>query len=463
MRKIIFALLAVAVVGVAIAVLNGCTGDSHERPDWAEIEARIDVATNSISAAGIAELEAVYKENHDNDTTGFHDYLVGMLQENGYETIKIEWKTIKPLLTVVYLDNTASMEGYLRPTTGSVADFVSTFNALRRIEGDTVQAYYVAENGLQRTRLSDMTVGINDRTLPVDRKDAYRMSAFLDTVVTRTLADKMHDVVSYFITDGIISGTNAQIRGEAEFNVSHAGTLSTDIAQAVSKLQGRGYGILITRQLADFGGDYITYRNTSVPYTGKRPYYVIAIAPEAKIKSLASQITDQNVFSASPVQNILVASVAPALPRFAAKSPTAEEKDGTTYVDTEQYTGGDFDVNLDLQSLPEYMRDEQTAKRAVVVTFNGQPIPADSYKVADNVLALKRPLAPGTNVWTARVRNVLPPWVESQTADSDLELTANDPKTFNLKYLIKGLLDGILGLPAGDQLVKGEASLTLDY
>lgn len=460
----IFSILVLAVVVISATVfITSCP--SKNPLDFKDIEDCITVTAQEkyIGEENYKVLEVIY---HQKGGEGdFEEYLRDLLDSNECEDVKIrvpQPQPQKPVIAAVYLDNTSSMKGFLESTSGSVNELVDLFNKLRSLEGDETHAYYIDKKGLTKTTLKDMANSINDKAIKT--QDAYIMSEFLDTVVSQTLRDTIHDVISYFVSDAIMSGTNKEIRMNPRYNKDHANTLSTNVAQVMSKLKGKDYGVMIMRFEGEFDGNYITYDNKGERIKSQRPFYVIAIGPSKNIVSLNSQIKENGVFKPT---NLLTAATHPSAPKVTVSSEGVNcDIEGNVFKLKSNQDKPQVRLKFNLSSLPEYMADETTARRALKVKFNNEDMDLSdaSYDNSSNILSVDRYLVePKTEFpFEVRVEKTFPAWISAYDTNDDKNIQSQIDKTFNLKFLVDGLISGIYNLPAGDLLIEGSQKYVIE-
>lgn len=409
-------------------------------------------------------LKELFVSNGGNEAE-FDDFLAAILEsDEDWVNVKVmKPGKGKPIVSAVYLDNTASMKGFFEPMsqTSDIKQLVSVFKQLRQNLGDTVPAFYIDNTGLKQSNLGDMSASINNRTMKTH--DAYSMSAFLDTIVQRTLADSTHEVMTYFITDAIMSGTNKQIKDDPNYNINHADNLSADIAQVLGKLKAKDYGVALLRFTAMYDNQYINYHNGSEKITNDRPFFIIALGPEKEIQKLETDIKENNTYKPT---NMLIAAMRPSSPTMILKCKGDDcEVDGKTIVVKSESEKPEVTFKFQLKNQPEYLRNDTTAKTAFDVTIDGKEFNLEnaSFDPTTATLNINRPLHENKTDYIVKikVRKTLPSWVEELNSNNDENIKTQLDKTFNLKYLVDGLISGIYNLPSGDYLTKETSEYTV--
>lgn len=459
MKKIIYILLAIIVCVVAVIGIKNLIHKELLDSDDIETAITVDPASGKyISADAYTDLLQIYTDNGGSEED-FDQYLEGRLADiYQEESIKINRpvkEVEKPLREVIYLDNTASMRGFIQPK-GQKADiskFVSIFNSLRKNYDGSTTAYYVDNGNLIATTLDAMTTSLNDKKLPMG--DAYSMSQFFKTVVDSTIADTTYNVVSFFVTDAIMSGTNDDITRNPKYNIDHAETLSTDIAAAVRPLKDKGYGTAVLRFEAPFDGNYITYANGSVALDNRmRPFFMIVVAPNSQIIKLGKEISDNHRYSPTDMMIIATRPDRPTV-NVVGIGDADVNYDNDKYEATSDSDTPGVTLNISLANMPEYLRDKETALKALEIKCDNPAFtPKPTYSESDNIISFNYTFTPDrtSERFHVKIRDVMPQWVESYNSADDAAITYQLDKTFNLKWFVKGLADGLYGRDSGEYI-----------
>ncbi|MBO5267773.1 MAG: hypothetical protein J6B13_03325, partial [Muribaculaceae bacterium] len=262
MKKLII-FLAAAVVA---AGFNSCgSSDSLDAKAVAK-EARKTAQGKVIDQERYDRLAAIYEKEH-GDTAGFYKELNKILLKMGKDApaLKLEpVKAKKPLHVALYLDNTASMKGYIKPENKNVGTegFARTLISLKNnYDGadDTVSCYYIDKKDLKKVTPTEFNELISSKNLAMG--DAYRFDEFIGRIVDETLADSTHTRLNFFITDAIPSGTNEQIASSPNrrYNIERRDVLEDNIREQLKRLRGDSYGVSVFRFDAAFDGKYPDY------------------------------------------------------------------------------------------------------------------------------------------------------------------------------------------------------------
>ena len=183
MKKLII-FLAAAVVA---AGFNSCgTSDSLDAKAVAK-EARKTAQGKVIDQERYDRLAAIYEKEH-GDTAGFYKELNKILLKMGKDApaLKLEpVKAKKPIHVALYLDNTASMKGYIKPENKNVSTegFARTLISLKNnYDGadDTVSCYYIDKKNLKAVTPTDLNELISSKNLTMG--DAYSFDEFVGRI-----------------------------------------------------------------------------------------------------------------------------------------------------------------------------------------------------------------------------------------------------------------------------------------
>lgn len=373
----------------------------------------------------------------------------------------------KDLVVNVFLDNTSSMEGYAKAKDAS--KFNEVFNGLYAYFSDTATAingYYTISNktsvkGKPISQTIIKPVDFETLRSQINAKnvvftDSYQLPDFFNAVVDKTVSDVSHDVISFFVTDGILSGTNEEIHHDPLFNINSASTVQSRISDALKKLDDN-YATAIFQFKANYKGEYYKYNNdhetvlTNVP----RPFYVIAIGPQDKLNAFYKQV-EKGQENFKPTEKVLFSR---GLKDMKVNTLDAEYEKDTIFIKMED-SRKSHQFNIEKSVLPSYADNN-----SLEILWNGQPVDVEfqngKYKfdlILDNY-------DPGKSL-TIRLKSNLPAWVTTCHSSNDNPIsnknTAELGKTFNLKYLVKGIKDGILHLTGSEYDMEWNYTICTD-
>lgn len=379
-------------------------------------------------------------------------------------------KPSEPLSVSVYLDNSSSMKGYYTPSSGSAAELINILAAIQsKYTASPLRAFYTQKGPkgteVKEQNFNDLTSQLASRKIGFT--DAYQLNQFIKTIENQTAADTAHRTLSLFVTDGILSGTDAEIRSNREFNRVNAPLLRNRIASELQPLAAKGYGAALFQFPVDFSGTYFDYKNGQKQFTGKRPIYVIAIGPNYDVDELVKQADSKSISGFAPEHSILISrsstKLVPAVRGCSRDGNTftaVPEEDNVVEENDTKYAN--MAITFPLSALPIYMQDPDAVRQAVEVVFNGQTVDPQTYNINSTNVAIPVKVKELTSPkFTLRVSDALPGWVMSTNCDDDSNIASTATQTFNLSNLVEGLRTGVTGATTSN--IFGPETYTIDW
>lgn len=462
-KHVIGMVAGIAIIGAFSLSAVSCGG---------KLEKKVADAINddgAISSEDYLALSKLYAEqNEDNDTTGFYDLVAEVFMDQGYSQVTILGDApVKnlPKMVRVYLDNTSSMEGYLNPKDKKVltTDFTDIFTRGigHSYAGENIEAVYVNKSGnskdvaLKTVGFSDFCSMLTAKSIPAG--DAFTMNALLDSIVSTAATDTMHSSISFLVTDGILAGTNEEIKKDPNFSLNNAGELVRRISDAMRKANKNGYGAAIYPFSAKFDGIYYRYDNGKEKLSNTdRPFYMIVIGDKALVKDFA----ENRISNFSPLNNhsiLLTDGCGTIIPRLCDDANSEEETaDG---VRTFKVTPSEGKVKKDgkarlefwfpVDRFPSHMRDLGAIKKGMKITFDGQPLDTASYVLKGNKVAVPFVIETGSQPEAEVIlSNSLPAWVDSISISNDSAIKENPLGTFLFREFVDGMVKGTYDMKA---------------
>lgn len=367
---------------------------------------------------------------------------------------KEKTEKLKPLSISIYLDNSSSMRGYYAPKTGSAAELTNILAAIKtKYPTQPFRAFYT-QKGTKGTEVKEYDykeLSTQLSTKKIGYTDAYQLDQFITAIYKQTKADAEHSTMNFFFTDGILSGSDADIHSNPEYNKVNRANLRNYIADAIRPLVNIGYGVAMFQFNVDFNGTYYDYRNRQSQFAGKRPIYVLVIGPTSKVTEFASQAQTGSLKDFNPAHTLVITkSTADIVPNVS----TCKRK-GDTYTATPKKANvkgqkASLRVTFPLDKLPTYMADEEAVRNAVILTVNGKAVPASSIKLNGDKVVIPIEIKYGNTNFTLQVKDTLPGWVEQASAADDSSIAATKTQTFNLSTLVDGFCQGVSGSSTTD-------------
>lgn len=262
---------------------------------------------------------------------------------------------------------------------------------------------------------------------------------------------------SILITDGIMSGSNEEIRNSPNgaYNIVSRHIMTNKIKHL---LEGKEMAVIIVKYSSKFKGTYYCYDNTHVNLDDKdRPYYSIICGKREQIAYLNKELTEKKNPNLCSYDNLLV--VGEKLPfniklshSHGIKTNQSQKK---LIIKKEVRDGDDGEVGLtaDLINLPAYMQNEEYMNRNIelFITYKNNEekiFEKQYYKVSveskgENkrlILTIKAKPLRGSNI-RVKINYAYPDWFEHVSCDDDKDIVNNASvlqRTFNFKYFVNG-------------------------
>lgn len=357
----------------------------------------------------------------------------------------------------IYLDNTESMKGYACVNVSS--PYTDVINSIANYYHDkTIQGFYTqstktkdpkTKREIKQTQI--VQVGFDKMTSELVNKtlvhtDSYQLDDFFKDVEKKTIGGES---MSFFITDGIPSGTNEEIKTNPDYSKINASTLQSRITEALRPLgKTAKFGSAIYMFNAPFKGTYYTYKNNKVQLNDvRRPFYVIAVGPSDEIRNFDKAVEKglnnfKKLSSVTFIRGGSTINLRPTDNEFTAK-PT---KNDTTYIVMEE-TSKTVEFFIKKGELPSF-----TSVENLELEWEGEIIEGDEIEEKNDKfffdLSLRNYNEDGSYL-KIRVKNDLPQWVNYTNSTDDSKIgeknnAVEQSRTFNLKVLVEGIREGIL-------------------
>lgn len=185
---------------------------------------------------------------------------------------------------VIYLDNSASMEGYVHGNDymDALADLMSIYPKTKvRCTNDSLEITTASELVDKLTRNQ-----INYKGQSLLNKD-------LEKIVAQVSA-KGCKKIAFFVTDGIMSGSDADIsqskKAGHKYNIDHKQDLMNDISKV---FRAKNIGAVVYRMRSRFSGQYYCYDNSHRHINAMRSYYVIALGVPGVVADFKQKLIER--------------------------------------------------------------------------------------------------------------------------------------------------------------------------
>lgn len=346
---------------------------------------------------------------------------------------------------ILYLDCSHSMKGYVNTATD--ARFKNVISSL--LYQMPTKAYLFDTKEQPEISRDDFVKLIN--TGKISWSDESDLTSMIGSMIKKVNDGNVG--ISYLITDGIISGSNKEIKESVDrsFNITSRGTLTARIANAVSKCK-ENVAILLIKYASNFTGKYYCYTNIDQENfeEKERPFYVVAIGDRKLVKDLLERTQKEELLSNNqgilllgdeyPYNISLVASK---------KEGIIFSKDKQIIVGTSFHSDDPVLFNGNLSSLPAYMQSaeyfQENGEVYIQYCQKGKFKKLDpryiSYEVNGTTLNLSvQTKCIRNNAMYFKLKYEMPAWIEMSSTDNDKNIKQSPiQKTFNFKYFVKGL------------------------
>lgn len=378
------------------------------------------------------------KSNDDSSTTAT-DTISNQSTE---QTIVQPVKSV-PENAVLYLDCSHSMKGYVN--TAIDTKFMDVISSL--LYWLPTKAHLFDTKEQPEISRDEFINRVNTRK--VSWSDESDLTKMIGSMVKKVNDGSVG--ISYLITDGIMSGSNQEVRDSPErsFNIKNRGTLTERIADAVSACND-DIAILLIRYISSFTGKYYCYTNVDqVDFEeSQRPFYVVAIGNRKLVKELADKTQKEELLSNN--QGLLL--LGDKYPYNIKLTTTGKDivlKNNQRIIGTNIGPEDNVILYADLGDLPSYMQDTTYFKSNGEVyiqyskggDFKKLDTKQIKYEIDGAKLRLNIPAKYiRHNTMYFKLKYELPRWIEMSSSDNDKNIKQSPiPKTFNLKYFVKGL------------------------
>lgn len=363
----------------------------------------------------------------------------------------------KPQLATIYLDNSASMQGYVKGIQylDALADLMSIYpNTDARLMSNS--AMVIKKGSELISKLANNDINYVGQSL---------LNNDLEYIVSDIeKADKMKKTkIAFFVTDGIMCGPDSEIRKDSNYNINHRQDLTNSIS-AVFK--GKGLGVSVYRLVSDFKGIYYCYDNSHKPIDALRSFYIIAIGKPEVVSDFKENLIKrqkQSIFKLRPQNEIHFIESKPINQYLSINAGTdgnvvlsIDKKNTVVYDRSKLKSDKDNDINfhISFDAFKNYKLSGGDLAKNTQVTIDGTPYKAvtvvDSLRNAIIVKVDKNRLKgtrDGSKVHIT-IPYFTPAWVTSTIVSNDNDLRfiegLADESTFFFNYFINGIMNGVL-------------------
>ena len=366
-------------------------------------------------------------------------------------------KGTEPQLVTIYLDNSASMQGYVKGIQylDALADLMSIYpNTEARLMSNPAKVIKTGSELISKLANNDINY-VGQSLLNNDLEYIVR---------DIEKANKMKKTkIAFFVTDGIMCGPDSEIRKDSNYNINHRQDLTNSISNV---FKGKRLGVSVYRLVSDFRGVYYCYDNSHEPIDALRSFYIIAIGKPEVVSDFKENLIKrqkQSIFKLRPKNEIHFIESKPINQYLSINAGTdgnvvlSIDKNNTVVYDrskikSDKDNGINFHISFD--AFKNYKLSRGDLAKNAQVTIDGTPYKAetvvDSLRNAIIVKVDKNRLkgrSDGSKVHIT-IPYFTPAWITSTIVSNDNDLRFKqglaDESTFFFNYFINGIMNGVL-------------------
>lgn len=368
----------------------------------------------------------------------------------------------------VYMESSASMKGYSAPNGNPyfTASVLSLFNAMPA-NADLSIAYVGAgvRDDAQITLVpkkqyeSQLTSGnvVIGTSSPLDK--------ILETIIDSTSVE----TISCLITDGILSGSNAEISANREFTKTYLPLLEDRIRNAVRKASEKGLGFTIYRLVSTFNGTYYDYKNAHHRLQGvTRPYFVIVIGHPANLEIFNTSICKESGFkpthslSTYNMQTVNTVTRGQIIKTPGSPAYSIKPVNSTLIFKPVPQVPVTFKYRVNLNNLPRHYRNLTIIKNSIKLTYQDsktgiivdksefiqdielQDADLNNYDVVIELTPDFIRSCPANLQMDLSLEGYVDDWYKVLSSSDDTNIDSSlDQNTFALESLVGGIINGV--------------------
>lgn len=364
-------------------------------------------------------------------------------------------KGTEPQLATIYLDNSASMQGYVKGIQylDALADLMSIYpNTEARLMSNS--AMVIKKGSELISKLANNDINYVGQSL---------LNNDLEYIVSDIeKANKMKKTkIAFFVTDGIMCGPDLEIRKDSNYNINHRQDLTNSISDV---FKGKELGVSVYRLVSDFKGVYYCYDNSHKSIDALRSFYIIAIGKPKVVADFKENLIKrqkQSIFKLRPQNEIHFIESKPINQYLSINAGTdgnvvlSIDKNNTVVYDRSKIKS-DKDINFQISfdAFKNYKYSGIDLAKNVQVKIDGTEYKTEA--IADslrNALIVKvdknrlKGTSDGSKVHIT-IPYFTPAWITSTIVSNDNDLRfiqgLADESTFFFNYFINGIMNGVL-------------------
>lgn len=382
---------------------------------------------------------------------------------------------LKPFNVNVFLENSASMDGYVEGVTEFENTIYSMLGNLRTSNLDSLNLFYINSKVILNKEKSlpddaeDFIKKLNPTTFKL--KGGNRSSSDLAEVIKSVISRANSENACILISDFIFSPGSTK-NGQDYLNSQK---VAIDIS-IKNKLKKQSLALAIYQLASNFNGDYYNYKDTPSKFNGRRPYFVWIIGTEKQVQSLLNEQiirnSDETILNKAVFNN--TKNKEEAKFKIVRNHKIGDFKSLNHIINGAKSENGEFgfsfavNFNENLRDL-NYFSDSKnyippynyslkvrrlTKQEEASKSLNGYThiITLSTKKLASQQLSIK-------------IVSQTPSWVYDSSSNDDSNIqnnTAEQKKTFGLKFLIDGVSNAFNFYPDADKNIISEFNITIN-
>lgn len=338
----------------------------------------------------------------------------------------------EPKSAIIYFDKSHSMKGYL--DVQKEPRFIGMISSLFSLVKDTKVYMHGEKPEPKALTANDFLNKLNNKQ--IEYSDESNLFNMIESML------KAPTDVSFLVTDGIMSGSNKQIRENSTYSINSREAMSNQIKTLVKDYKGTKAALVI-RSLSNFSGIYYTYNNTKKNLKDKeRPFFIICIGSPLYIKYIEQEMLKME--DASKCQMVLLGEDYKNVFKLSRRSGLKIGADKKTMM----FTKDSCSFSANITKLPLYMRTSDYLEKYLVFNTQNNVVATSKYNISIvketaiiEMAKLGQLTGGGTLSYTLKFE--MPEWITKYSTDDDSNIGGllGADQTFNLQYLIKGLMD----------------------
>ena len=415
------------------------------------------------SPDGIA-LGAKRIKNHDDLVVYFTSK--GNTVETGIPSVQVSLKSFR-----IAMELSASMKGYFG---NGNSDFSEPIIALLNC-GDQNTTYFTDYVGLKRANDTSVLHQSIAPDIFVQNITKGTFTAGTGSPLDQILADGIRIIsdnssdglaedVFCLVTDGILSGSDADIIRNRDFNENNLALLEDRIRKAVSSAKENGLECLVYRITTPFKGVFYDCRNGKVPFDGIRPYFFIIFGHPQNLRSIETTLAKETNFTSHPhykfaTYDVSTLETVTKMELRKLLGQNANIKGKVVEYDRSALTTSPvaFEIQLNLNSLPEYYlaslnenlvlsyKDKSSGTEVSIPNaewleeVNADPV-TKVYRLTVNIPAESIRRMDSSGAMRMRLIGRQDDWYREFSVDNDVDVDPGSGKTFGLERLLGGIM-----------------------